>query len=107
MQEPTTIFDGIVVGGAGGAVAGVTVLLVSALAEKWRERRHRLRIHGWLKAHTSAQPGKRFRSTRAIASHTNLTQDRVRYICSIHADIYLSTGEEDDMWGLHSINPRG
>lgn len=51
--------------------------------------------------------GIRYLSTRYIASHTNLTMDRVSYICSIHENIYLSVGEKEDMWGVKGLSGRG
>lgn len=41
-----------------------------------------------------------WRSTRTIASYNNLTEDRVRYICSSDERIVLSTGEKEDRWGI-------
>lgn len=48
----------------------------------------------------------KFRSTRAIASWNNLTEDRVQYICSIHKKIYLSTSEKEDLWSLYERGER-
>jgi hypothetical protein len=45
--------------------------------------------------------GYRFRSTRAISSWNNFTEDRVRYLCSIDKRIYLSTGQKEDIWGIY------
>lgn len=94
------ILNGIIVGGVGGAAAGIMLAVISWVSTKCLERADKTRIYNWLKAHTSDESGKQYRSTRAIASWTNLTEDRVRYICSIHNLIYLSTGEKEDMWGL-------
>ncbi|MBA7591172.1 hypothetical protein ES708_33324 [subsurface metagenome] len=64
------------------------------------------RVYEWLKTNTNNEPGEQFRSTRAIASWNNLTVDRVRYICSIHEKIFLSTGKIEDMWGVFEHTPR-
>ena len=93
-----TLWDSIVVGGAGGAIAGVTVSIVLYLNQKWRESKDKSRVYHWLKSSTTAE--NRHRSTRAIASWNNLAEDRVRYICSIDDRIYLSTGKQEDLWGL-------
>jgi len=69
-------------------------------AVEWRDMR---RVMKWLRKNTRDAENERHRSTRAIASYTNLTEDRVRYICSIHEEIYLSTGEKPDMWGVYGI----
>jgi len=102
----SSIWDGIMIGGAGGAVAGVTVWLVQLAHSKFTESRDKERVYTWLKANTADEDKRAFRSTRAIASWTNLTEDRVRYICSVHGQIYLSTGKEGDMWSLYEIRSR-
>lgn len=102
MSDPS-IADGIVIGAAGGAIAGVTVSLAHWLHSLVIRSRHMRRVHDWLEANVQDEDGKRHRSTRAIASYNNLTEDRVRYICSHHTKIYFSTGPEEDMWGLYGI----
>ncbi len=97
----TTVIDGIVIGGAGGAIAGLTVWLVQYLHDKVTERRDRKRVFNWLKDNTTDVPGNQFRSTRAIASWNNLTQERVRHLGSIDERIFLSTDNEKDMWGIY------
>jgi hypothetical protein len=100
------IWNGIIVGGAGGAIAGLTVSLVLYVYNKSVERLHMRRIYKWLKSDASNEAGKKYRSTRAIASWNNLTEDRVRYICSIHKEIYLSTRQQEDMWSLYDHGDR-
>jgi len=99
----TNIIEGITIGGAGGAIAGLTVWIVKYIQEKSVECIHKRRIYRWLKENTSKE--ETFRSTRAIASWNNLTEDRVRYICSIDKRILLSTGKED-MWSLYEREAR-
>jgi hypothetical protein len=96
-----TINDGIIIGGAGGAIAGITVWIVQYLHGKSRDCIHGKRVYNWLKKNTSNNAGERLRSTRAIASWNNLTEDRVRYVCSIHDNIFLSTGKKEDMWSIY------
>lgn len=100
------IVNGIVIGGAGGAIAGITVSVIHFSTMKVRELRDRKTVRSWLKENTSEAAGEQFRSTRAIASWTNLTQDRVRYVCSMDDKVFLSTGAKDDMWGLFAHTPR-
>ena len=95
------IWDGVLIGGAGGAIAGITVGLVRYVHENFLEVRHKKRVHSWLCENTSDEDGKEYRSTRAIASWTNLTEDRVRYICGIDKRIYLSTGPDPDKGSLY------
>ena len=98
-----TIWDGIVIGGAGGAIAGITVWLVQYLHNKTTEYIDSNNIYKWLKNNTvpHGEEGDTFKSTRTIASWINLTEDRVRYICSLDNRIFLSTGINEDLWSLH------
>jgi len=97
----TSIVDGIVIGGAGGAIAGLTVWLVQYVHDKAAQKLDANRIYKWLKVNTKNEPGEQFRSSRAIASWNNLTQERVRHICSVDERIFLSTGKKEDMWGIY------
>ncbi len=99
------VWGGIIIGGSGGAIAGLTVSFVRYGYRKFLETAHKRRIYSWLKDNTSEE-GDQFRSTRAIASWNNLTEDRVRYICSIHKKIFLSTGKTEDRWSLYEIARR-
>lgn len=100
-----SILDGIIIGGVGGAIAGITVWLVQFIQEKTIEWVQKRRVYQWLKKNTT-KDGDLFRSTRAIASWNNLTEDRVRYICSIDERIFLSTGDKEDMWSLYGREAR-
>lgn len=102
----TDVWDGIVIGGAGGAIAGITVWVVQYVHDKVIERRDKNRLYEWLRSNSKDEPGEQFRSTRAIASWNNMTEDRVRYICSIHDQIYLLTGENEDLWSIHGREKR-
>lgn len=96
---PDDIVSGIVIGGAGGAVAGLVLWLVARFNEyeiEWREGR---RIYRWLDRATVSDGATKWRSTRAIASFTNLPEDRVRDLCSRHPKIVMST-KEKEVWGL-------
>ena len=97
------IIEGIIIGAIGGAAAGLTVSFVGYLHQKANECCDKCRVYSWLRNNTKDVEGERHRTTRTIASHNNLTEDRVRYICSIHNDIYLSTGAEPDVWGVYGI----
>ena len=97
----SNVIGGVIIGGAGGAIAGLTVYVIQYLHNKITSCIESQRILSWLKKNTSDKRGERYRSTRAIASWNNLTEDRVRYLCSIHKDIYLSTGEKEDMWSIY------
>lgn len=100
----TGILEGIIIGGAGGAVAGLTVYGIQFIHSIYKNYSEGKRVYTWFKSNTSNENGKRFRSTRAVASWNNLTEDRVRYLCSIRSDIYLSTGKSEDIWSIHQRN---
>lgn len=67
------IFKGITIGAAGGAIAGLTVWIVQFVREKSLELTHRRRIYRWLQANTEDEPGQESKTTKEIASWTNLT----------------------------------
>lgn len=87
-------------GAAGGAVAALVVLAVQGISAAWKTHRDAQRIYDWLQENSDRQE-EPFRSTRAIASHNNLTEDRVRFVCSHDPRIKLSTGKDDGMWSIH------
>ncbi len=101
----STILDGIIIGGAGGAVAGLTVYGVQYLHNKAKDHLESKKIYKWMKQNTKDQDGQRFRSTRAIASWNDFTEDRVRHLCSFNKNIYLSTGPNLDLWGIYQRDP--
>ena len=90
-------------GAAGGAVAGLVIMGIQWGASTWATYRDSNRVFRWLQENSDVrrQP---FRTTRAIASHNNLTEDRVRFICSHDSRIMLSTGREEDRWSIHIRN---
>lgn len=96
-----SIWQGIIVGAVGGACAGLTVALISWAARWVGEYWDRRSIYAWLEQEKN-RGGQAFRSTRTIASWNNLTEDRVRHLCSQDERIFLSTGEREDMWSIES-----
>lgn len=88
-----SIIEGIIIGAFGGVGAGVCIWLLNLWREKRIEQRDEERVYKWLSNNAAHSSESKFRSTRTIASHTNLTEDRVRYICSIDEEIVWSTGE--------------
>ena|SRR3990170_2497280 len=95
MSVSVSLWDGIVIGSVGGALAGLTVWLLQSLKEIVKTELHKKRVYDWLHNRTKQHKGltagipddPRWISTIEIASYTNLTKDRVRYICSIHKKI--------------------
>jgi hypothetical protein len=87
-------------GAAGGAVAGLALYGVQQahvwLIDKWDTKR----VLGWMKENAGEYANWPYRTTRVIASHNNLTEDRVRYVCSHCPEIYMSRGMNEDLWTL-------
>jgi len=96
------IIEGIVIGASGGALAGITVYVIQYLHQKVSDALDSKRIRDWLEQSTSKND---WRSTRAIASWTNLPIERVQYLCSHDEKIKLSTGEREDVWALRNKIP--
>ncbi len=71
-------------------IIGLRKVIVTAI--------HKRRIYRWLLRTTMGKFD--WRSTRAIASENNLTEDRVRDICTHHKKIVPSIGKQEDMWGI-------
>ena len=93
------VLSGITIGMVGGTAAGLALWLIERLNQyeiAWREKR---RIFSWLDRTTTPPGEEPWRSTRSIASYTNLTEDRVRYLCSFHPKIVQSTGN-NEVWGI-------
>lgn len=95
-----SVIDGVIIGGAGGAIAGLTVYMVQHLHNKFLDLIDSKQIYNWLQENTADERGRRWRSTRAIAGYNNLTIDRVRYLCSRHQKINLSVGGKEDIWTI-------
>lgn len=94
-----SVWEGIIVGAAGGAGAALAASFVMWVVGCIRSSCHQTRIYNWLKDERE-KGGDKYRSTRAIASWTNLHEDRVRFLCSQNKKIHLSTGPKEDLWGI-------
>lgn len=88
-----------------GVVIVIARMVVSRIPEKINEILHKRRVYNWLYSVTKNEPEK-WRSTRAIASYNNLTEDRVEHVCSIHKKIVSSTGEKEGLWGIKKLTRR-
>jgi hypothetical protein len=100
-----TVWDGITVGAVGGFLAGLTVWIAQLAKQLAVTETHKRRVYNWLYERTKKGKGltvgsqindPRWVSTLEIASFTNLTPERVRYICSIHKKIRPKI--ESDLW---------
>jgi len=112
MSVNVDLWDGIVIGIVGGALAGLTVWLVQLLKEKVTIELDKKKVYDWLhdrtKQHKVLTVGSpddpRWISTIEIASYTSLTKDRVRYICGIHEKIRSKL--EKDLWSGESLEEK-
>ncbi|MBU6142112.1 hypothetical protein KGO95_03285 [Patescibacteria group bacterium] len=101
------IWDGIIIGAVGGAAAGIALSLFELLKSRIAEERDKRAVYRWLVANTTPKPGEQYRSTKEIASWTNLTMERARYICSVHPQILMNARTSEDMDDLWSVHDRG
>jgi hypothetical protein len=106
-QGMDEITKGILIGAGGTILSGLITYFFSPIPDLIVNHIESKRIYTWLKNNSSEQSGEIFRSTRAIASHCNLTEERVRSLCSSHKKIFLSTGQKEDMWSIYSRKPKG
>ena len=107
MPASVEIESGIIIGAVGGAAAGIALSCFELLKSKISEECDKRKVYQWLAANTTPKPGEQYRSTKEIASWTNLTVERTRYICSIHPRIMLNANTSMDMDDLWSIHDRG
>ena len=83
----------------GGAAAGLALYIVQNLHGAYKDWSDSKTIYKWMEGEDKKKDWE-FRSTRTIASYTNLTEDRVRYICSQDKRIFQSTGPQEDRWSI-------
>ena len=96
------VWNGIIVGGAGGASASIIFGILGWTKEQIFIHRDSYRIYKWLSDETSTESGQIWHSTHSIASYTNLTEARVVYICSINKRITRNS-QEKEVWGIKSV----
>ena len=87
-------------------VASVAVGILGWFTKVGWDKYQMAKVYGWLRANSSKEGGYRFRSTRAIASHNNMTEQRAHDLCSRCPQIYQSTGSNPDMWSIYSRAPK-
>lgn len=90
-MENTDVLGGIIIGAVGGGIAGLVIWLADLIRKGFIKRAETKRIETWLK-----NSENNWRSTRAIASHNNIPEDRVRYLCSYSKKISLNTKDGND-----------
>lgn len=102
-MDTIKIYEGIII----GTVGGIIIILVNYLRRRYKDGEDMKKVEDWLLRETSDKSSNAiWRSTRAIASYNNLTEDRVDYICSTSKNIVLSTSPNNEnkaMWGMKRI----
>jgi len=96
-----TILEGVIIGAAGGAAAGIVIWSLELARKAIIKKCDTNKVEKWLKLHTIPNHTEERRSTVAIASHNDLTVDRVRFICSYSSKIQLNSKDGNDskeMW---------
>lgn len=101
------ISNEVIIGSVSALVVGLITYLYQPIHQKIIETIESRRIYNWMLENSHPSAGNTFRSTRTIASHNNLTEERVRYLCSKHKKIHLSTGSREDMWSIHTRQSKG
>lgn len=101
MSNSLTIWQSIAIGGAGGFVAGITVYLAKKIVNYFNNKCDSNKIYSWLKKNSQNNNGRGWESTRNIASFNNLTQDRVRFLCSISRKIRSIPNSENEIWTIY------
>lgn len=66
---------------------------------KYLARRDHSKIYDWLVTESRKPKAKKFRTTQAIASHLNLSQERVRDICS-GSELITEVIGNAGLWGI-------
>ncbi|SHM36382.1 hypothetical protein SAMN04488057_101214 [Cyclobacterium lianum] len=102
-MDNVEIWQGIIIGAVGGAIAGLVIWLAEHSRQEYLKYCHVKRVVKWLQENTKPKHPEEWRSTRAIASHNNLSEDRIRFICSHSDKIQLNTkdgNESKELWKL-------
>ena len=100
MLDWAKICEGITIGIGGGVGVSICFWIKDYIFKLI----HKRRVYNWLKKSINPiNPKYKFRTTQTIASYTNLTKNRVRYICEIHPKIREIRGEDsEDKWTIYS-----
>lgn len=101
-MDADKVWEGIITGAAGGASAGIILAILKGCHEAIQKKMRTRRITRWLEKVSEPEGAESWRSTHAIASYTNMTEDTVRYICSESDQIVRSSGEKET-WGLAGV----
>ena len=87
-----------------GLFGGFGVWIAQYLKEEVTKYFDKKKVYNWLSANVgTGQQDQLWRKTRTIASHTNLTHDRIEYICSIHPDIVESVERNEGLWSIKAL----
>ncbi len=102
-----SIIEGIIIGAIGGAIAGFFIWGLNEVKIYIIKRRDTKKVEKWLEENTTPNINtiEKWRSTRSISSHNNLTEERIRFIASYSNKIVIDTSHQnrnEEMWGVKS-----
>ena len=84
----------------------MAVFLLTKYVNWKKEKSDKNKVYNWLLENTSHSDWV-MRSAKTISSHVNLTEERVKEVCSKHDKIRQARGNNaKDMWGLKSMLDR-
>lgn len=101
-MNKVSIVEGIIIGGVGGFIAGVAIWLCELARKEFLNWKDTKKVEKFLKG--SETP---WRSTRSVAAYNNLTEDRIRFICSYSSKIKLNSAvgnNSDEKWAIITEN---
>ena len=84
----------------GGSAAGIAVWITQAIRNYVKLIIDKRRVYLWLYKNTVKKNTFAWRNVRTIASFTNLTEERAKYVCSVHKKICQNTVGDFDQFGL-------
>ena len=94
------IIPNLIIGISGGISAGLGIWIIDRIRERYLFNKDEKRLIGFL----TENPSDYFlRTTHRIASGVNLSEDRVRYVCSFSEKIKRNSGEKE-LWRLATEN---
>ncbi|WP_439870168.1 hypothetical protein ACTACT_06580 [Pseudomonas syringae] len=94
------LWGNIISTSCGGAAAGLVLYGIQQGHQKIKDCLDTGRVERWMHENAGKAAHYPYRSTRVIASHNNLTEDRVRFICSHSKLIFMSRGLNEDLWSM-------
>lgn len=96
-MEKCNIIQSVIIGAGGGITVGLFFLTVTWIKNKRKTNK----IHSWMKSNINKD--NQWRTTHAIASYIDLTEDDVRRLCSTSKQICRNSKEKES-WGIKNFS---